>query len=151
MADSNMITLPILLGMALSVGYSVHFVNSFRMHFRRTGARRDSVVKAVGETGWPILFTVITTIAPLISFLFSGIGPIRWVGGISATIVFSVYLYVIVFIPILMFFGKDRGVAGRERPVRDKTCEASFERVSVKALPEPSPFLGSVQTPKRGN
>ena len=106
-ADSNMITLPILLGMALSVGYSVHFVNSFRMHFRRTGARRDSVVKAVGETGWPILFTVITTIASLISFLFSGIGPIRWVGGISASIVFSVYLYVIVFIPILMCFGKD--------------------------------------------
>ncbi|MBQ9623378.1 MAG: MMPL family transporter, partial [Treponema sp.] len=27
MADSNMITLPILLGMALSVGYSIHFVN----------------------------------------------------------------------------------------------------------------------------
>ena len=118
-ADSNMITLPVLLGMALSVGYSVHFVNSFRMHFRRTGARRDSVVKAVGETGWPILFTVITTIASLISFLFSGIGPIRWVGGISAFIVFSVYLYVIVFIPILMCFGKD------------------LERVSVKTVPEP--------------
>ena len=118
-ADSNMITLPILLGMALSVGYSVHFVNSFRMHFRRTGLRRDSVIKAVGETGWPILFTVITTIASLISFLFSGIGPIRWVGGISASIVFSVYLYVIVFIPILMCFGKD------------------LERVSAKTVPEP--------------
>ncbi len=60
-ADSNMVTLPILLGMALSVGYSVHYVNSFRMHFRRTGLRKDSVVKAVEETGWPILFTVITT------------------------------------------------------------------------------------------
>ncbi len=121
-ADSNMITLPVLLGMALSVGYSVHFVNSFRMHFRRTGLRRDSVVKAVGETGWPILFTVITTIASLISFLFSGIGPIRWVGGISASIVFSVYLYVIVFIPILMCFGKD------------------LERVSAKTVPETSPL-----------
>ncbi|MBQ8678829.1 MAG: MMPL family transporter [Treponema sp.] len=132
-ADSNMITLPILLGMALSVGYSVHFVNSFRMHFRRTGARRDSVVKAVGETGWPILFTVITTIASLISFLFSGIGPIRWVGGISASIVFSVYLYVIVFIPILMCFGKDVGSDGEA----GKTHEVSFERVSAKAVPEP--------------
>ena len=121
-ADSNMITLPVLLGMALSVGYSVHFVNSFRMHFRRTGLRRDSVVKAVGETGWPILFTVITTIASLISFLFSGIGPIRWVGGISASIVFSVYLYVIVFIPILMCFGKD------------------LERVSAKTVPDSSPI-----------
>ena len=30
------------------------------------------------------------------------------------------------------------GVAGRERPDRGKTCEAGFERVSVKAMPEPS-------------
>ncbi|WP_294430650.1 5-formyltetrahydrofolate cyclo-ligase [uncultured Treponema sp.] len=29
------------------------------------------------------------------------------------------------------------GVAGRERPDRGKTCEAVFERVSVKAVPEP--------------
>ncbi|MBR1405240.1 MAG: MMPL family transporter [Treponema sp.] len=106
-ADSNMITLPILLGMALSVGYSIHFVNSFRMHFRRTGLRTESVIKAVEETGWPILFTVITTVASLVSFLFAGIGPIRWVGGISSSIVFAVYLYVIVFIPILMSFGGD--------------------------------------------
>ena len=105
-----MITLPILLGMALSVGYSVHYVNSFRMHFRRTGLRKESVVKAVEETGWPILFTVITTVASLISFLFAGIGPIRWVGGISASIVFAVYLYVIILIPILMSFGKDKAV-----------------------------------------
>ena len=95
-ADSNMITLPILLGMALSVGYSIHFVNSFRMHFRRTGLRTESVIKAVEETGWPILFTVITTVASLVSFLFAGIGPIRWVGGISSSIVFAVYLYAIV-------------------------------------------------------
>ena len=108
MADSNMITLPILLGMALSVGYSIHFVNSFRMHFRRTGIRKESVVKAVEETGWPILFTVITTVASLVSFLFSGIGPIRWVGGISSSIVFAVYLYVIVLIPILMSYGRDK-------------------------------------------
>lgn len=109
-ADSNMVTLPVLLGMALSVGYSIHYINSFRMHFRRTGKRRESVILAVEETGWPILFTVITTVASLVSFLFAGIGPIRWVGGISSSIVFSVYLYVIVFIPILMSFGKDKSV-----------------------------------------
>ena len=107
-ADSNMITLPILLGMALSVGYSVHYVNSFRMHFRRSGVRKEAVIKAVEETGWPILFTVITTVASLVSFLFAGIGPIRWVGGISSSIVFAVYLYVITFIPILMSFGRDK-------------------------------------------
>ena len=105
--DESMVALPILLGMALSVGYSIHYINSFRMHFRRTGNRRESVINAVEETGWPILFTVITTVASLISFLFAGIRPIRWIGGISAGIVFMVYLYVIILIPILISFGKN--------------------------------------------
>ena len=85
--DESMVALPVLLGMALSVGYSIHYINSFRMHFRRTGNRRESVICAIEETGWPILFTVITTVASLISFLFAGIRPIRWIGGISAGIV----------------------------------------------------------------
>ena len=105
--DESMVALPVLLGMALSVGYSIHYINSFRMHFRRTGNRRESVINAVEETGWPILFTVITTVASLISFLFAGIRPIRWIGGISAGIVFMVFLYVIILIPILMSFGKN--------------------------------------------
>ncbi len=109
-ADSSLITLPILLGMALSVGYSIHYINSFRMYFRKTGKRTQSVIKSVEETGWPILFTVITTAASLVSFLIAGIAPIRWVGECSASIVFAVYIYVIVLIPILMSFGKDRQV-----------------------------------------
>ncbi len=104
--DESMVALPVLLGMALSVGYSIHYINSFRMHFRRTGNRRESVICAIEETGWPILFTVITTVASLLSFLFAGIRPIRWIGGISAGIVTMVYLYVIILIPILMSFGK---------------------------------------------
>ncbi len=65
------------------------------------------MICAVEETGWPILFTVITTVASLISFLFAGIRPIRWIGGISAGIVTMVYLYVIILIPVLMSFGKN--------------------------------------------
>ena len=107
-ADSNLITLPILLGMALSVGYSIHYINSFRMHFRQTGNRKESVINSVEETGWPIFFTVVTTVASLISFLMADIGPIKWVGICSSSIVFSVYVYVIVLIPILMSFGKDK-------------------------------------------
>lgn len=119
--DESMVALPVLLGMALSVGYSIHYINSFRMHFRRTGNRRESVINAVEETGWPILFTVITTVASLISFLFAGIRPIRWIGGISAGIVFMVYLYVIILIPILMSFGKN----AKPDPTEVKTAGAT--------------------------
>lgn len=119
--DSSMVALPVLLGMALSVGYSIHYINSFRMHFRRTGRRRESVIFAVEETGWPIFFTVVTTVASLLSFLFAGIRPIRWIGGISAGIVFMVYLYVILLIPILMSFGKD----AKPEPEMVKTAGAT--------------------------
>jgi len=119
--DESMVALPVLLGMALSVGYSIHYINSFRMHFRRTGNRRESVICAVEETGWPILFTVITTVASLISFLFAGIRPIRWIGGISAGIVTMVYLYVIILIPILMSFGKN----AKPNPTQVKSAGAT--------------------------
>ena len=105
--DSSMVALPVLLGMALSVGYSIHYINAFRMQFRRSGKRKESVVFAIQETGWPIFFTVITTVASLLSFLFAGIRPIRWIGGISAGIVSMVCLYVMVLIPVLMSFGRD--------------------------------------------
>ncbi len=106
--NDQMLMLPVLLAMALSVGYSIHYINAFRLHFRRTGKRRESVLSAVEESGWPIFFTVVTTVAGMISFLFADIRPLRWVGGISAAAVFAVYLYVIILIPIFMSFGKDR-------------------------------------------
>lgn len=105
--DQTMFALPVLLGMALSVGYSVHYINAFRKQFRVSGIRKDSAIKAVGETGWPIFFTVITTMVSLLSFLFAGIKPIRWIGGISAAIVFMIFAYVMILIPILMSFGKN--------------------------------------------
>ena len=105
--NDQMLMLPVLLSMALSVGYSIHYINAFRLHFRRTGKRKESVIMAVEESGWPIFFTVVTTVAGMISFLFADIRPLRWVGGISAAAVFAVYLYVIILIPIFMSFGKD--------------------------------------------
>ena len=108
--DNTMVALPVLLSMALSVGYSIHYINSFRMHFRKTGNRKEAVVCAVEETGWPILFTVITTMAGMVSFLFAGIGPIRWTGGCSAMCVFAVYVYVMILIPISLSFGKNREI-----------------------------------------
>jgi predicted RND superfamily exporter protein len=107
-ADSNLITLPILLAMALSIGYAVHLINAFKFHFRQSGKRKEALITAVGETGWPVLFTAVTTIGGLLSFLFAGIGALRWVGVTSALTVFAVYFYVILLVPVLYSFGKDR-------------------------------------------
>ena len=108
--DANMMTLPILLGMALSVGYSIHLVNAFKRFFRATGKRKESMVAAVEETGWPILFTAITTMGSVMSFATAGILTIQWLGFTCAAVVFADYIFVIVLTPVLMSFGKDKSV-----------------------------------------
>jgi predicted RND superfamily exporter protein len=123
-ADSNMMTLPILLAMALSIGYAIHLVNSFKFHFRQSGKRKEALIAAVGETGWPILFTALTTIASLLSFLFANIGALRWLGISSALTVFAVYLYVVLLVPALFSFGKDRRNAPSAATAGDQTGTA---------------------------
>lgn len=107
-ADSSLVTVPVILGMALSVGYSVHYINMFKLFFRRTGKRKEAVVSCVEECGWSVLFTVLTTMVSFVSFLFVNMKPVEWMGLTSALVVFAVYVYVSVLIPILLSFGKDR-------------------------------------------
>ena len=109
-ADSSLVTLPILLGMALAVGYSNKYINSFKRYLRESGKRKESVINAVKETSWPILFTAFTTIASMISFTLVDIGPLAWLGTTCATIVLSVFIYVIILVPVLLSFGKDKEI-----------------------------------------
>lgn len=102
-----MVIVTLLLAMALSVGYAIHFVNSFKLHFRRTGERKASIVLGIRDCGWALFFTVITTMAGMLSFLAGGIRPMRWVGGITAAAVLSVYIYTMVLLPILYSYGKN--------------------------------------------
>ncbi|MGI5077805.1 efflux RND transporter permease subunit [Treponema maltophilum] len=111
---SEMMSVPIVLAMALSVGYSIHLVNSFKTSFYELGKRKEAVVASIENTGWPLFFTVVTTAASVLSFLTTDLKPIRWMGATSAAMVFAVYIYVSVLIPILMSFGKD--IANDENP-----------------------------------
>ena len=103
-----MIIVTLLLAMALSVGYAIHFINAFKLHFRRLGERKTSIVLAIKDCGWALLFTVITTMAGMLSFLAGGIKPMRWVGGITAAAVLSVYIYTMVLLPVLCSYGKNQ-------------------------------------------
>ncbi|MDY6396973.1 MAG: MMPL family transporter [Treponema sp.] len=106
--NNSMIMITVLLSMALAVGYSVHYINSFKMYFRKTGKRKESIVMGVRDSGWALFFTVITTMAGMLSFLSAGIRPMRWVGGITAATVFAVFAYIIILLPVLYSFGKDK-------------------------------------------
>ena len=106
--NNTMILVTVLLSMALAVGYSVHYINSFKMYFRKTGNRKESIVMGVRDSGWALFFTVITTMGGMLSFLAGGIRPMRWVGGITAAAVFVVFVYIMVLLPCLYSFGKDK-------------------------------------------
>ena len=106
--NNTMILVTVLLSMALAVGYAVHYINSFKMYFRKTGKRKESIVMGIRDSGWALSFTVITTMAGMLSFLSAGIRPMRWVGGITAAAVLAVFVYEIILLPCLYSFGKDK-------------------------------------------
>ncbi len=112
--DQNMVMLPALLLIALSVAYSIHLINAFKRFFRQTGNRKEATVSAVEETGWPLLFTAITTIGSVVSFATVGIPTITWVGMSCGAAVMANYLFVIVLLPIILSFGKDKEVKPKE-------------------------------------
>ncbi len=106
--NNTMILVTVLLSMALAVGYAVHYINSFKMYFRKTGQRKESIVMGIRDSGWALFFTVITTMAGMLSFLAAGIKPMRWVGAITAACVFAVFVYTMILLPCFYSFGKDK-------------------------------------------
>ncbi len=105
--NQNMISLPLLLSMAVSIAYCMHLVNAFKQALRKGGVRHDAVLSAVEETGWPLFFTALTTMGSMASFVSAGIVPIIWTGLTTAAVVGANYLIVMIFVPILLSFGKD--------------------------------------------
>lgn len=112
--NNTMILVTVLLSMALAVGYSVHYINSFKMHFRKTGKRKESIVMGIRDSGWALFFTVVTTMGGMLSYLSAGIRPMRWVGGITAAAVMVVFIYIMILLPCLYSFGKDKDASHAE-------------------------------------
>ena len=132
--NTVMIILVVLLAMALAVGYSVHYINSFKMTFRKTGNRKEACVSGVRESGWAILFTVITTMGGMLSFYASGLRPMRWVAGVSAACVFGVYLYVMLLLPIFYSFGKDKEPDAKANAEGSTNADLSIENMGRHIL-----------------
>ncbi len=103
--DPSMILIPAFLGLAVSIGYSIHVFSFFRQNLILSGSRRDAAVTAIEEIGWPLLFTALTTIAALSSFQFIQVKTLRWVGMTSSLMVAVTYVLSVFFFPALLSFG----------------------------------------------
>jgi len=105
--DGAILSVPIMLSIAISVGYSIHIFTFFKKHKRKTGKRKASVIFAMEETAWPLLFTGFTTIGALLSFVIIPIQSIRLIGLLTASNVLVILLTVMFLMPALLSFGKD--------------------------------------------
>jgi hydrophobe/amphiphile efflux-3 (HAE3) family protein len=126
--DNAAMIVPILLALAVSIGYSIHIFNFFKQKFLTTGKREESIIYAVGNTGWPIFFTAATTIAALFSFFFVSIKTVRWMGLSSGFGVIAAYIMVMLFTPAILSFGKNK----KPHPEYAEKADGRSEHLFVK-------------------
>lgn len=106
--DSGMISIPILLSLAVAIAYNIHIFTFFKRNFFIHGDRKKAVKDAVSEMGWPILFSALTTMGALLTFLIIPMRPLQFVGFATASCVLLTFFIVILLMPALLSFGKDR-------------------------------------------
>jgi hypothetical protein len=106
--DSGMFTMPILLSLAIAIAYNIHIFTFFKRNFFTHGKRKKAIIEAVSEMGWPILFSAFTTMGALLTFLIIPMRPLRFVGFATASCVLLTFAIVLLLMPVLLSFGKDR-------------------------------------------
>lgn len=106
--DSGMISVPIMLSLAVAIAYNIHIFTFFKRNFFIHGKRKKAIIEAVSEMGWPILFSALTTMGALLTFLIIPMKPLQFVGFATASCVLVTFVIVILLMPALLSFGKDR-------------------------------------------
>jgi predicted RND superfamily exporter protein len=106
--DSGMMSIPVLLSFAIAIAYNIHIFSFFKKQLTLHGERKKAVTEAVTEMGWPILFSALTTMTALLTFLVIPMRPLRFVGVATAACVLSTFLIVIFLMPAILSFGKNR-------------------------------------------
>ncbi len=105
--DSGMMLIPMLLTFAVAVAYNIHVYSFFKRRFLTHGQRRLAVEETIGEMGWPVLFSALTTFAALLSFLAIPMQPMRFIGIAASLCVLFSFFITITIMPALLSFGRD--------------------------------------------
>ncbi|MCT4600057.1 MAG: MMPL family transporter [Marinifilaceae bacterium] len=106
--DSAMMSIPILLSMAIAIAYNIHLFSYFKRHFHKSGKRKEAVIESVAEMGWPILFSALTTVGALLTFLVIPVKPLQFMGFATSSCVLITFLIVIFLMPSVLSIGGDR-------------------------------------------
>ncbi len=106
--DMSTAMIAVMLTFACSIAYNIHLYNFFKTQFVETGMRRASIRQAVGETGWGVLLSGLTTVAAMMTFLSMKIVPMKAIGIDTSLCLLAVLLTCLCITPIVLSFGKDR-------------------------------------------
>ena len=102
--NAFLFAVPVVLSLAVSLGYSVHLFNYYNKSLIEEQDRKKAVERAIGKSGWPTAFAAFTTMGALLSFLAISLIPIRWLGLTSAVMIFVVYIIVFSLTGALLSF-----------------------------------------------
>lgn len=105
--DSAFMLIPILLTIAVSVAYSIHFTAYYKKMLWETKDSKEAVIQSMKKNGWPIFFASLTTVFALSSFLFVPITTIQWAGTSAALSIFIVFILLMFFYPAVLASGKN--------------------------------------------
>lgn len=126
--NAFLFSVPVVLMLAIAIGYSVHLFNYFDRRFNADGRRKASVAGAVGRAGWPMCFSALTTTGALLSFLAIELRPIQWLGVTSAVLIAVGYLLVMTLVPIVLSFGRDKPAQPPQQNAKFRS-DALFKRL----------------------
>ncbi|NRA32352.1 MAG: MMPL family transporter [Polyangiaceae bacterium] len=96
---------------AVGVGDSIHLQSVYREYRREGMENRRAIVRALGGTGIPIVYTTLTTAVALLSFQMGELESVRDMGLFGAFGVMMALLHSVVFLPIVLSFNT-RSVLG---------------------------------------
>jgi len=125
----------VVLCFAISIAYNIHIYNYFRTQLFQHGDRFRAITEAITETGWPVLFSGITTIAAMLSFVAMKIVPMKAIGINSSLCIISVVLTCLIITPMIYSFGR-RNVKLKKAfgSTIEGKADALFQKLGEKVL-----------------
>lgn len=122
--DNMVLSIPFLIGFAVSIAYSIHLFSFFKRHFKLHGNRREAIIYSFGEVGWAVLFTALTTVTALLSALFIPVKTVRFMGFSTAGTVAITFFVVMILTPVFLSFGKNK----KQHPAYLKKHNSKIEK-----------------------
>ncbi|MCG8410208.1 MAG: MMPL family transporter [Bacteroidales bacterium] len=139
--DSSMMSVPVLVAFAIAIAYNIHIFSYFKRQFQIHGKRERAIVETIAEMGWPILFSGLTTLTALLSFLVIPVIPLHFIGIATASSVLVTLSMVLVIMSIILSFGSDKQPHPIVQTKGGRWLDRQLEKIGPKVLNNRKPIL----------